>query len=31
VTSIIEKGHREKDVELQDGDYINVPQKLINF
>jgi protein involved in polysaccharide export with SLBB domain len=31
VTSIIEKGHREKDIELQDGDYINVPQKIVNF
>ncbi len=31
VNSIINKGHREKDVELLDGDYINVPQKPVNF
>lgn len=31
VGSIIEKGHRERDVELEDGDYIDVPQRLINF
>ena len=31
VTSIIDGGHRERDVELEDGDYINVPQRLINF
>jgi polysaccharide export outer membrane protein len=31
VTSIIEKGRMDRDVELQDGDYINVPQNLINF
>jgi protein involved in polysaccharide export with SLBB domain len=31
VTAIIEKGRWDKDVELLDGDYINVPQKIINF
>lgn len=31
VYAIIEKGRQDKDVELLDGDYINVPQKLINF
>jgi len=31
VKYIIEKGHPEKDIELEDGDYINVPQRLINF
>jgi protein involved in polysaccharide export with SLBB domain len=31
VQSIIQGGHREKDVELLDGDYINVPQKLFNY
>jgi polysaccharide export outer membrane protein len=31
VKSIIVGGHMEKDVELQDGDYINVPQNVINF
>ena len=31
VKSIIEKGDIEKDVELHDGDYINVPQRFINF
>jgi polysaccharide export outer membrane protein len=30
VASVI-NGHLERDVELEDGDYINVPQKLINF
>jgi polysaccharide export outer membrane protein len=31
VKSIIEKGRRDKDMELQDGDYINVPQNAVNF
>jgi protein involved in polysaccharide export with SLBB domain len=31
VKSIIEKGRRDKDIELQDGDYINVPQNAVNF
>ncbi|MGA3172074.1 MAG: polysaccharide biosynthesis/export family protein [Chthoniobacteraceae bacterium] len=31
VASIIDQGRRDRDVELEDGDYINVPQKLINF
>jgi len=31
VFSIIEKGRMDKDMELQDGDYINVPQNIINF
>jgi protein involved in polysaccharide export with SLBB domain len=31
VGAVINKGRMEKDMELQDGDYINVPQKLINF
>jgi protein involved in polysaccharide export with SLBB domain len=31
VRSIIVGGHMEKDIELQDGDYINVPQNVINF
>ena len=28
---IVDQGHREKDVELEDGDYINIPRKFINF
>jgi protein involved in polysaccharide export with SLBB domain len=31
VSAIIEKGRTDKDMELQDGDYINVPQNIINF
>ncbi len=31
VDAIINKGKLDKDVELQDGDYINVPQKWVNF
>lgn len=31
VDAIIIKGHRDKDVELEDGDYINVPQNWINY
>jgi polysaccharide export outer membrane protein len=31
VKAIIVGGHMEKDVEIQDGDYINVPQNVINF
>jgi polysaccharide export outer membrane protein len=31
VESIIQKGKRDKDVEIEDGDYINVPQKWINL
>ena len=31
VKSILDGGHREKDVELMDGDYINVPQRLFNY
>ena len=31
VSSIIDRGRRDRDVELLDGDYINVPQRLINF
>lgn len=31
VKAIIEKGRLDKDLELHDGDYINVPQKFINF
>ena len=31
VKHIIKDGHREKDVELEDGDYVNVPQKWINY
>jgi polysaccharide export outer membrane protein len=31
VSAIIEKGRMDKDMELQDGDYINVPQKIVNF
>lgn len=31
VKYIIEKGHPEKDIELDDGDYINVPQNVVNF
>ena len=30
VESIIKNGHRERDIEIQAGDYINVPQKFIN-
>jgi protein involved in polysaccharide export with SLBB domain len=29
--SIIDKGRTDRDMELQDGDYIKVPQKFINF
>lgn len=31
VGAVLEKGRAELDVEVQDGDYIYVPQKLINF
>ena len=31
VKSIIEKGRTDKDMELEDGDYINVPQNVVNF
>lgn len=31
VKAIIGQGNLDKDVELKDGDYINVPQKWINF
>jgi protein involved in polysaccharide export with SLBB domain len=31
VKAIIEKGRTDRDFELQDGDYINVPQNVINF
>ena len=31
VRAVIEKGRRDRDLELQDGDYINVPQNVINF
>jgi protein involved in polysaccharide export with SLBB domain len=31
ITYIIDKGHPEKDAELLDGDYINVPQRLFNY
>ena len=31
VKSVIDKGQLDKDVELQDGDYVNVPQRLITF
>jgi len=31
VKAIIEKGRRDEDRELEDGDYINVPQNVINF
>ena len=31
VKAIIEKGLRDLDRELEDGDYINVPQNVINF
>ena len=31
VEAIIEKGRMDKDLELNDGDYINVPQRLFNF
>jgi len=31
VQSIITKGRLDRDIELQDGDYINVPQNIINF
>ena len=31
VKAIIEKGRMDKDMELQDGDYINVPQNAVNF
>jgi protein involved in polysaccharide export with SLBB domain len=31
VEAIIEKGRMDKDMELEDGDYINVPQNLVNF
>lgn len=31
VGAVLEKGRAEMDVEVQDGDYIYVPQKLINF
>jgi protein involved in polysaccharide export with SLBB domain len=29
--AIVLKGRTDRDMEVQDGDYINVPQKLINF
>jgi protein involved in polysaccharide export with SLBB domain len=31
VAAIIQKGRMDKDMELQDGDYINVPQNVVNF
>jgi len=31
VKAIIEKGRTDKDMELEDGDYINVPQNVVNF
>ncbi len=31
VAGIINKGRRNLDKEVQDGDYINVPQALVNF
>ena len=31
VKAIIERGRQELDIELMDGDYINVPQNLVNF
>ena len=31
VKAIIEKGRLDKDMELEDGDYINVPQNVVNF
>jgi protein involved in polysaccharide export with SLBB domain len=31
VKLIIERGRLDKDMELQDGDYINVPQNVVNF
>lgn len=29
--AVIYEGHLDKDLELEDGDYINIPQKLINY
>jgi hypothetical protein len=31
VKAIINNGRLDKDMELQDGDYINVPQNAVNF
>jgi polysaccharide export outer membrane protein len=31
VKSIIQNGRTDRDMELQDGDYINVPQKTVNW
>ncbi|HEX4085355.1 MAG TPA: polysaccharide biosynthesis/export family protein [Chthoniobacteraceae bacterium] len=29
--AVVDGGHRDKDMELEDGDYINIPRKFINF